>query len=97
MTKAKEILITGDYNPELVGEDLKILKGIRDGSLYGKDSYDFAIKFAEENDKELNELYKTTSLQKKPDIKKINELVLRLQDINAAKNILAEAKRIAGI
>lgn len=80
MTKAKEILVTGDYNPVLEGEELAILKGIRDGSLYGKESYDFAIKFAEENDKELNELYKTTSLQKKPDIKKINELVLRLQD-----------------
>jgi len=80
MTKAKEILVTGDYNPVLEGKELATLKGIRDGSLYGKESYDFAIKFAEENDKELNELYKTTSLQKKPDIKKINELVLKLQD-----------------
>lgn len=80
MTKAKEILLTGDYKPELVWDELKTLKGIRDGSLYGKESYDFAIKFAEENDKELDELYKTTKLQKKPDIKRINDLVLRLQD-----------------
>ena len=81
MTKAKEILLTGDYKPELIGDDLKTLKGIRDGSLYGKESYDFAIKFAEENDKELDELYKTTKLQKKPDIKRINDLVLRLQNL----------------
>ena len=80
MTKAKEILITCDYKPELVGGNLKTLKGIRDGSLYGKDSYDFAIKFAEENDAELNELYKTTKLPKKADMIGINKLVLRLQD-----------------
>lgn len=81
MTKAKEILQTGDYNPELKGQELETLRGIRDGSLYGKDSYDFALKFAEENDRELDELYKTTRLQKKSDIKKINDLVLKLQDI----------------
>lgn len=79
MTKAKEILQTCDYKPELVGDDLKTLKGIRDGSLYGKDSYDFAIKFAEENDRELDELYKTTKLPKKADMIGINKLVLRLQ------------------
>ena len=81
MTKAKEIMITGDYNPELVGEELKTLKGIRDGSLYGKDSYDFAIKFAEENDKELDELYKVTKLPKKADMIGINKLVLKLQGV----------------
>lgn len=81
MTKAKEILITGDYKPELQGEELRILKGIRDGSLYGKDSYDFALKFAEENDAELNELYKTTKLPKKPDMIGINKLVLKLQGV----------------
>lgn len=79
MTKAKEILITCDYKPELVGEDLITLKGIRDGSLYGKDSYDFAIKFADENDAELNELYKTTKLPKKANMIGINKLVLKLQ------------------
>lgn len=79
MTKAKEILKTGTYNPTLYGEDLRILRGIRDGSLYGRESYNFALKFAEDNDKELDELYKTTELQKKPDIKKINDLVLKLQ------------------
>ncbi len=81
MTKAKEILITGDYKPELVGEELETLKGIRDGSLYGTGSYDFALKFAEENDKELDELYKTTKLPKKPDMIGINKLVLKLQGV----------------
>lgn len=81
MTKAKEIMITGDYNPELVGEELETLRGVRDGSLYGKDSYDFAIKFAEENDNKLNELYKTTPLPKKADMIGINKLVLKLQGI----------------
>ncbi len=79
MTKAKEILKTGTYNPTLYGDDLRILRGIRDGSLYGRESYNFALKFAEDNDKELDELYKTTKLQKKLDIKKINDLVLKLQ------------------
>ena len=45
----------------------------------GQESYEKAIEFAERNDKELDELYKTTKLQKKPDIKKINDLVLKLQ------------------
>ena len=79
MTKAKEILTTGNYNPTLYGEQLKTLIGIRDGSLYGKDSYDFAIKFAEENDKELNKLYNDTKLPKKADMVGINNLVLKLQ------------------
>jgi hypothetical protein len=39
MTKAKEILKTGAYNPTLYGDDLRILRGIRDGSLYGRESY----------------------------------------------------------
>lgn len=81
MTKSKEILTTGDYNPTLYGEELKTLRGIRDGSLYGKDSYEFAIKFAEENDNELNELYKTTKLPKKADMVGINNLVLKLQGL----------------
>ena len=81
MTKAKEIMITGDYNPELVGEELETLRGVRDGSLYGEGSYDFAIKFAEENDNKLNELYKTTPLPKKADMVGINKLVLKLQGI----------------
>ena len=80
MTKAKEILITGDYNPVLEGQELKDLKDIRSGAKWGKESYEKAIEFAERNDKELDELYKTTKLQKKPDIKKINDLVLKLQN-----------------
>ena len=80
MTKAKEILNTGDYNPVLEGQELKDLKDIRSGVKWGQESYEKAIEFAERNDKELDELYKTTKLQKKPDIKKINDLVLKLQD-----------------
>ena len=80
MTKAKEILITGDYNPVLEGQELKDLKDIRSGAKWGQESYEKAIEFAERNDKELDELYKTTSIQKKPNIKKINDLVLKLQN-----------------
>ena len=80
MTKAKEILITGDYNPVLEGQELKDLKDIRSGAKWGQESYEKAIEFAERNDKELDELYKTTKLQKKPNIKKINDLVLKLQN-----------------
>jgi len=79
MLQAKSILQNGFYNPRLQDEDLKIVKGIRDGSLWGKKSYEKGIEFAERMDKELEELYKTTKLQKKVDIKKINELILKLR------------------
>ena len=79
MLQAKKILKSGFYNPRLDGEDLKIIKGIRDGSLWGKQSYEKGVEFAEDMDKELNELYKSTKLPKKPDLNKINDLVLKLR------------------
>lgn len=77
MEQAKCILKTGDYNPTLSGERLQLVKDTR----AGKFTYEEVIKYAEENDKELDELYKVTTLQKKPDIKRINNLVLKLQGV----------------
>ena len=80
MVKAKEILITGDYNPELKGEQLQNLIDIRSGKKWGKKSYEEALKFSEQIEKELNEAFKTNNiLPEKPDVKKINELILKLQ------------------
>ena len=75
MTKAKELLETGKYTPEFYGDDLEKLKSIRDGSLWGMNSYEKALEFAEQNDKDLDELYKTSTLRNKPDHKKVNALV----------------------
>lgn len=75
MEQAKDILSNCDYNPTLFGERLKFVQDVRAGMF----TYEEVIEYAERVDEELNELYKTTKLQKKPDIKKINALVLKLQ------------------
>ena len=75
MEQAKDILINCYYEPSLTGERLQLVKDVR----AGKFTYEEVLKYADDTDKELDELYKTTKLQKKPDIKKINELVLKLQ------------------
>ena len=75
MEQAKDILSNCDYNPTLFGERLKLVKEVR----AGKFTYEEVLEYSERVDEELNELYKTTKLQKKPDIKKINALVLKLQ------------------
>lgn len=79
MTKAKEILTTGTYDPTFKGDDLEMLKGIRDGSLWGKKSYEEGLKFAEKIDLELNNYYDNSPLRKKPDVKAVNKLVLKLR------------------
>ncbi len=75
MEQAKDILSNCDYNPTLFGERLQLVKDTR----AGKFTYEEVLEYSEKADKELDELYKITELQKKPDIKKINDLVLKLQ------------------
>lgn len=75
MQGVKDILMIGTYNPTLSGDRLQLIKDVRAGCM----SYDEIIKYSESMDKELDELYKTTKLQKKPEVKKINELVIKLQ------------------
>lgn len=75
MESAKDILKTNTYNPTLTGDRLQLVKDVRAGKM----SYDEILEYAEKLDLELNEEYKKSTLQKKPDVKKVNELVLRLQ------------------
>jgi predicted nucleotidyltransferase len=76
MATCKDLLTTGDYNPTLTGDRLKLVNDTRDG----KFTYDELLKFATERDNELEEMYKTSTLQKKPNHKKVNEIVLKLHE-----------------
>lgn len=75
MEGAKDILKTNTYNPTLTGDRLQLVKDVRAGKM----SYDEILEYAEKLDLELNEEYKKSTLQKKPNTKLVNELVLRLQ------------------
>lgn len=74
MEGAKEILEKGTYIPELYGERLKLVNDVRDG----KYSYEWVLEYSKKLDKELEEKYKKSNLKRSPDIKKINELLLKL-------------------
>jgi hypothetical protein len=73
---AKSILSINDYNPTLDGESLELVKEVRAGK-YG---YDWIIAFASTIEKEIDELYKTSTMQKAVNIKIINKILLNLQD-----------------
>jgi len=76
MEQATDILKNNDYNPSLTGNRLQLVKDVR----AGKFTYEEVLEYAATKDKELDELYKTSTLQKKPNVKAINQLVLKLQD-----------------
>ena len=75
MEGAKDILKNNTYNPTLTGERLQLVKDVR----AGKFSVEEILEYAERLDAELNEDYKVSTLQKKPNTKLVNELVLKLQ------------------
>lgn len=75
MIGAKHIITEGQYNPQLVGEELQLVKDVRAGEY----TYEWITEFADTLDKELEELYKTSTLPKKVDIKAVHKLVLNLQ------------------
>jgi predicted nucleotidyltransferase len=66
----KEILSTGQVNVDRKGIDANELKEIRQGSW----SFDQVEEYADIMDKELDNLYKTSTLQKYPQFDKIKEL-----------------------
>jgi len=70
MRMAKEILIEGKVS--VFRHDAKDLLEIRNGKM----KYEELIKWASDMDKELNKLYEKSSLQEKPQIKKINQLII---------------------
>lgn len=71
----KDILKNNTYNPTLSGDRLQLVKDVR----AGKYTVEEILAYADRLDAELNEDYKVSTLQKKPNTKLVNELVLRLQ------------------
>jgi hypothetical protein len=65
-----EILITGKVNVDRTGIDADELRAIRQGTL----SFEKLEEYAKKLDNEAGELYKTSKLQRSPNIKKIKEL-----------------------
>lgn len=77
LMSARRILAEDDYTPELSGETLELVKDVR----AGKYTYDWVLEFAEKLDAELDESYKISTLQHKPDIKKINKVLIEIQGL----------------
>ena len=71
----KEIL--SDQGVIVFRPDAKELLEIRNGAW----SYEESIKYAESMEKEIQELYKTTGLRKKPDIKLAAKVLMDVQDM----------------
>jgi hypothetical protein len=70
-----DILKNNTYDPTLSGDRLQLVKEVR----AGKYTIEEILAYADRLDAELNEDYKVSTLQKKPNTKLVNELVLRLQ------------------
>lgn len=72
MEGCKDILDTGVYTPSLSGDRLKFVNDVRNGEY----TYEWVVEYAEKLDADLDVKYKTTTLQKSPNTKKINDLIL---------------------
>jgi len=66
----QEILETGKVNVDRTGIDADELKAIRDGAW----SYEQIKEYSDNMDRKAEELYKTSTIQKSPDINKIKKL-----------------------
>ena len=75
MEGCKDTLSTGVYEPTLSGDRLKLVNDVRDG-VY---TYEWVVEYAEKLDNQLTDIYNSSGLQKKPNYKKVNKLVLDLQ------------------
>lgn len=79
----QEILETGKVNVDRTEIDADELKAIRDGAW----SYEQIKEYSDKMDKKAEELYKTSTLKKSPDIKKIKELCIKVCDKYATNTI----------
>jgi hypothetical protein len=70
----KEILLTGKVNVDRTNIDAEELKAIRNGSM----KYDEVEEYAKKSDEELNSIYDKSTLQKSPQIEKIDQLCLEV-------------------
>ncbi len=76
MIQCEYILADGYIPVRLTGKDLEFVKGIKNGKM----TYDELIKWADDRDKQLEELYKKSKLQHSPDVKKIEKLFFKLNE-----------------
>lgn len=77
LMSARSILEKDDYTPELSGDTLQLVKDVR----AGKFSYNWVLEFSEKLDTELSASYETSTLQHKPNLKKINEVLIKIQGL----------------
>lgn len=70
----KEVLETGEVHVDRTNIDAEELKEIRKGSW----AYEQVEEYASKIDKEMDELYKSSTLQKSPDMKKIKMLCVEI-------------------
>ncbi|HNW88065.1 MAG TPA: nucleotidyltransferase domain-containing protein [Bacteroidales bacterium] len=75
LINGKELLTKGTLSPELSGDDLYLVKSIREGKYFESSShfYSFATKLISEFDKLILE----TKLPKTPDINNVNRLLIQ--------------------
>ena len=69
-----DIMDTGVYEPTLSGDRLDFVNAVRNGEY----KYEWLVEYAEKLDRMLDDKYKVTTLQKKPDNLAVNELILKL-------------------
>lgn len=74
MEGCKTILDDGIYEPTLTGDRLDFVNDVRNG----KYPYEWVVEYAERLDEELNAKYKNSSLQKMPNHKAVNQLIIDL-------------------
>tara|TARA_B100000700_G_scaffold331722_1_gene467563 strand:- start:39806 stop:41206 length:1401 start_codon:yes stop_codon:yes gene_type:complete len=97
LTSCKTILETGDYNPRLSGSDLDSVMAVREGHL----SYDKLLEEAARLRRVNEDIVASgkSNLQKRPDDKKINKLMLSLFEEAGFKadllndNVLKKSKK----
>lgn len=70
MTMCEEVLTTGELRVER--PDAELLKSIKHGAW----TYDYIVKWAEDKDKEMDELYAKSTLQHEPQRKQIDQLCI---------------------
>lgn len=74
LLQAKNILQEGFVNVKLTGEDLKLVKEVRNGNITYKD----LLIFSQDAEKKINELYETSNLQYEADKEAINKLSVEI-------------------
>ena len=71
---AEQLLNTGDFSPTLTGDDLTVVRDVRDGEY----SYQWLLDFVTKIKQDLTELESNSTLPAKANVNQINSLLLDL-------------------